>query len=650
MKPKIGVFVCECGPNIGERLDVPELVKFAQGLDGVGFARSHRLPCCSDGKKEMVEDIKAQQLTHVVVAGCSPRDHEATFMEVCREAGLNPHLFQMVNIREHCAWVIPDRQEATEKAKALVRAGVRRVVLHEALEDRTIDCVSDVMVVGAGPAGMEAALVLAHKGRHVTLLEKSPVIGGHAVRYEDLFPAMECAACMLEPKMEEVLHRHNITLLTCAEVEDVVGFFGNFTVKVRRHARRVDPAACIWCEECSKACPVSVPNEFHEGLAPRKAIYLPYPGALPNIAAIDYPNCLRSGGQDCHACADVCPFAAIHYDETDVVTDVHVGSVVLAVGFDLFDCRQIPNLGYGRIAEVYNNLEFERLLSVTGPSEGKLVMKNGQTPRSVAFVHCVGSRTPRFAPYCSGLCCMDAFKFSHLARKKASKDIQCFDIYRDLVAAGKGYHGLLDEQLAEGTEFIRTRDPNQVTVEAANGGCQLTIPQEGGSRKLSVDMVVLAAAVRPSADAAKLAQLFGVSIDADGFFSEEHGRLAPVSTTIGGVFIAGCAQGPKDVQASVAQADAAAGKILGTLLQGEKLPLPAITAHADAELCGGCKTCLSLCPYKAIHYVETEKRAEVNEALCKGCGTCAAACPTNAMQSRQFTRDQLFAEIEGLLS
>ena len=650
MSPRIGVFVCECGPNIGERLDVAELVRFAQGLDQVAFACSHRLPCSSDGKREVAETIKAHQLTHVVVAGCSPRDHEATFMEVCREAGLNPHLFQMVNIREHCAWVIPDGREATLKAKSLVRAGVRRVVLHESLEDKEIDCVSDVMVVGAGPAGLEAALALAHKGRQVTLVEKSPAIGGHAVRYEDLFPAMDCAACMLEPKMEEVLHRHNITLMTCAEVEDVVGFFGNFAVKVRRHARRVDPAACLWCEECSKACPVSVPNEFHQGLAPRKAIYLPYPGALPNLATIDYDHCLRSRGEDCHACRDVCPFAAINYDESDEVTEVRVGSVVLAIGFDLFDCRQLPHLGYGRLPEVYNNLEFERLLSVTGPSEGKLVMKNGQAPRSIAFVHCVGSRTPGLAPYCSGLCCMDAFKFSHLARKKAGPDIRCFDIYRDLVAAGKGYHGLLDEQVAAGTEFIRTPDPNQVAVEAADGGCRLTIPQGEASRTLTVDMVVLAAAVRPSAGAAKLAQLFGVNLDADGFFAEEHGRLAPVSTTVGGVFIAGCAQGPKDVQASVAQADAAAGKILGTLLLGEKLPLLAITAHADAELCGGCKTCLALCPYKAIHYVEAERRAEVNQALCKGCGTCAAACPSQAMQSRQFTREQLFAEIEGLLS
>jgi heterodisulfide reductase subunit A len=644
------VFVCECGPNIGERLDVAELVRFAQELDQVAFACSHRLPCSSDGKREVAETIKAHQLSHVVVAGCSPRDHEATFMEVCREAGLNPHLFQMVNIREHCAWVISDGREATLKAKSLVRAGVRRVALHESLEDKEIDCVSDVMVVGAGPAGLEAALALAHKGRQVTLVEKSPAIGGHAVRYEDLFPAMDCAACMLEPKMEEVLHRHNITLMTCAEVEDVVGFFGNFAVKVRRHARRVDPAACLWCEECSKACPVSVPNEFHQGLAPRKAIYLPYPGALPNLATIDYDHCLRSRGEDCHACRDVCPFAAINYDESDEVTEVRVGSVVLAIGFDLFDCRQLPHLGYGRLPEVYNNLEFERLLSVTGPSEGKLVMKNGQAPRSIAFVHCVGSRTPGLAPYCSGLCCMDAFKFSHLARKKAGPDIRCFDIYRDLVAAGKGYHGLLDEQVAAGTEFIRTPDPNQVVVEAADGGCRLTIPQGEASPTLTVDMVVLAAAVRPSAGAAKLAQLFGVNLDADGFFAEEHGRLAPVSTTVGGVFIAGCAQGPKDVQASVAQADAAAGKILGTLLLGEKLPLLAITAHADAELCGGCKTCLALCPYKAIHYVEAERRAEVNQALCKGCGTCAAACPSQAMQSRQFTREQLFAEIEGLLS
>ena len=344
MRQKIGVFICECDPilaNVLTFLNWCALPKDLPAWDSPARTAC-RVPATERRKSSKTSRRSSSPMSWWQAA--HPRDHEATFMEVCREAGLNPHLFQMVNIREHCAWVVPDVQEATEKAKTLVQAGVRRVALHQPLEDRTIDCVSDVMVVGAGPASIGGALALAQKGRHVTLVEKSPVIGGHAVRYEDLFPAMECAACMLEPKMEEVLHRHNITLLTCAEVEDVVGFFGNFTVKVRRHARRVDPAACIWCEECSKACPVSVPNEFHEGLGPRKAIYLPYPGALPNIAAIDYANCVRSGGQDCHACRDVCPFAAINYDETDVVTEIHVGSVVLAVGFELSIVDKFPTL------------------------------------------------------------------------------------------------------------------------------------------------------------------------------------------------------------------------------------------------------------------------------------------------------------------
>ena len=286
---------------------------------------------------------------------------------------------------------------------------------------------------------------------------------------------------------------------------------------------------------------------------------------------------------------------------------------------------------------------------MTGPSEGKLVMKNGQTPRSVAFVHCVGSRTPRFATYCSGLCCMDAFKFSHLARKKARKDIQCFDIYRDLVAAGKGYQGLLDEQMVEGTEFIRTRDPNQVTVEAANGGCLLTIPQEQGSRKLAVDMVVLAAAVRPSSDVAKLAQLFGVTVDADGFFSEEHGRLAPVSTTIGGVFIAGCAQGPKDVQARSRRQMRRPAESSARSCRARSCPCPPSQPTPTQSYVAGARRVCRCAPTRRST-MWRPNGAPRSTRLCKGCGTCAAACPTNAMQSHQFTRDQLFAEIEGLLS
>lgn len=644
---RIGVFVCRCGPNIADRLDTAALVAAALDMEDVVHAAAHDLPCSEPGRQELVQAIEKNKLERIVVAGCSPRDHEQTFMGVCEHAGLNPYAVQMINIREHCAWVIEDSKEATQKAIHLIRAGIRRVALHQPLEKREMECVSDVLVIGAGIAGMEAALDLAQKDRTVYLVEQSPAIGGHSVRYEDVYPAMECAACMLEPKMDEVLHKENIKLMTCTRVEEVVGFYGNFTIRLRRRARSVDGEACLGCGECARACPVSTDNEFDEGLGQRKAIYIPYPGALPNVSVLDRKHCLRSKGENCRKCEEACPFGAVKLDQEDRIEEIKVGSVVLATGFDAFDPSAIPELGYGRIDEVYTSLEFERLLSATGPTEGRIVMKNGKEPESIAFVHCVGSRSAEHIPYCTGLCCLYALKFAHLARKKLP-GVHCVDIHQVLTLPGKDSCDLLHGEMKDGLEMIRTDSIHNISIREADGKCVLTLPEKGDPREITADMVVLAVAMTPAKGTGELAELFGLPLDRFGFFQEEHGRLSPMSTNVGGVYVAGCAQGPKDIPASVAHAAAAAGRVLSKLIKGEKLQLESITAHADADRCGGCKTCISMCPFKAITYDSEKKAAQVNEALCKGCGTCAAACPSGAMESRHFTVQQLFAEIEGL--
>ena len=647
---KVGVFVCECGPNIAEKIDVDALVQFAAELEGVSFAKKGGLPCSADGKMQMTDDIKAQELERVVVVGCTPREHEKTFMDVAEGAGMNPFLVHMVNIREQVAWVVPDPEAALQKAKSLVRAGVRRVLLNQPLEKQEMEAESTAVVLGAGVAGMEAALVLAQKNRKVYVLEKDPCVGGHANQYEEVFPAMECGSCMLEPKLDTLLHSDNIEVLTYSEIEEVLGFYGNFTIKVKKKARSVVPEACFGCDECMKACPVKdIPNKFTQGFTNRSAIYIPYPGALPFVAVIDRDHCLRFKGQECSACADACPFGAVDFTQQDETIEINAGSVVLAPGFTQFDCTRIPTLGYKRIPEVYTGLEFETLLSSSGPTEGELLMKNGDKPKSIAFLHCIGSRSQEFNSYCSGTCCMYTMKFGHLARKKLP-EAEIFDVHANLSIPGKGYFELFQNMDTDGIKTVRTPDPNKVDVKPVGNRCMLTVPAESGPpRTMMVDMVVLAAGIEPAEDTERLSELFGVPLDNLGFFEEQHGRLGSVSTNIEGVQVAGCAQGPKDIQQAVVQGAAAAGKILGSLVPGEKIELSSITAQAMEELCGGCKVCIPVCPYRAIAYDAEERRATVNEALCKGCGTCASACGSGAMQARHFTRDQISAEIEGVL-
>ncbi|MFH1531052.1 MAG: CoB--CoM heterodisulfide reductase iron-sulfur subunit A family protein [Pseudomonadota bacterium] len=594
----------------------------------------------------MSQDIRDQGLNRLVVVACSPREHEKTFMEVCSQAGLNPYLLQMVNIREQCSWVVADREAATRKAKTLLRAGVRRVALHDPLERQEMTAHSSALVVGAGVAGIEAALVLAQEGREVYVVEKTPCVGGMANRYEDVFPAMECGSCMLEPKLDQLLHQDNIHVFTCAEIEEVVGFFGNYTVRIRKKARSVDPSACYGCDDCMKACPVQdIPNEFNQGLDARAAIYVPYPGSLPNAAVVDRSRCLHFHGSDCTACAQACPFGAIDLDAVDEVIEVEVGGVVLAPGFTQFDCARIPSLGYGRVPEVYTSLEFESLLASGGPTGGEIRMRSGEAPSSIAFLHCIGSRSEDYNAYCSGTCCLYTMKFAHLAHKKLP-DAQIYDVHADHSVAGKGYFELFRTLQKDRIRSVRTEDPNRILVEHRGGPCLLTLPDTGAD-PIEADMVVLSPAMEPAADTREIAKLFGVPVDSLGFFREEHGRLGAVNTNIEGVYITGCAQGPKDIQSSVIQGAAAAGKILSSLVRGEMIQLETLTAWADEERCAGCKVCISVCPYKAITYDLEERLVSVNEALCRGCGTCAAACGSGAMTSRHFTRGQIFAELEG---
>ncbi|MFH1415191.1 MAG: CoB--CoM heterodisulfide reductase iron-sulfur subunit A family protein [Elusimicrobiota bacterium] len=650
MSEKTGVYICDCGTNIAGALEIEKLIEFASGLEDVNLAKNHKLLCSEEGKEFLKTEIEENGLKRVVIAACSPKQHESTFMKALDSAGLNPYLMQMVNIREQCAWVTPDKDQATEKAKAFIRAAVKRVMLHEPLEKKKIDCVPDGLVIGSGVSGIEAALTMAQKGRKVYLVEKSPSVGGRVARYEDVFPNLECASCMLEPKLDELLHDDNIEVLTNSEVEEVLGFYGNFAVKIRKKARSVDMDKCIGCGACYEPCPVSVKNEFDEGLSERKAIYVPYPGALPNVPVIDRQNCLRYNGEECTVCRDACPFEAIKYEDEDELIEKNVGGIVLATGFDIFDCTKLPSLGYGEHKEVYTSLEFERILSSTGPTEGKILMKGGREPGSIAIIHCVGSRDREHNGHCSSVCCMYSVKFAAMIKEKL-ENTDVVQVYRDWTLPGKGYQQFYDATVEKGVRTVQVSGPNNIEVADNGSGLRVNcVDISGRAIAIEADMVILCPAIEAASNAGQVADMFSVSRAEDGFFEEQNAKLEPVSTMTEGIFIAGCNQGPKDIQSSVAQGAAAAGRVLSGLVPGEQLELEAVISETDEDLCSGCKTCIQVCPYKAITYDEEKKITVISEVLCKGCGTCAAVCPGGAASGRHFKNKQIIAEISALVT
>ncbi|HSD84052.1 MAG TPA: CoB--CoM heterodisulfide reductase iron-sulfur subunit A family protein, partial [Anaerolineae bacterium] len=425
---RVGVYVCHCGSNIAGVVDVVDVAKWAAKLPNVIVSREYKFMCSSPGQDLIEKDIKELGLNRVVVASCSPQLHEPTFRNACLRAGLNPYLFEMANIREQDAWVTTDKAEATKKAKALTAAAVSRVAYQEPLEALLVPIDSNVLVVGGGIAGIQAALEIADSGSHVYLVEREPSIGGHMAQFDKTFPTLDCSACILTPKMVNVGHHKNITLLTWSEVEAVDGYVGNFSVTIRKKARYVDESICTGCGVCQEKCPKKVIDEvFEAGLGYRKAIYTPFPQAVPNYPVIDRENCTYFIKGTCKACEKFCAPGAIRFDQKDEILTVKVGNIILATGYDLFDARQVSNYGYGRLPNVFTSLEFERLTNAAGPTSGKVVLRDGKTaPKAVGIIHCVGSRDKNYNNYCSVICCMQGLKFAHLVHEKTGADVYNF--------------------------------------------------------------------------------------------------------------------------------------------------------------------------------------------------------------------------------
>ncbi|MHC4981070.1 MAG: FAD-dependent oxidoreductase [Planctomycetota bacterium] len=657
-QPRIGVYICHCGTNIAAKVDTDAARAFAETLPGVVVARDYKFMCSDPGQELIQQDIQEQNLNRIVVASCSPLLHEATFQNACAEAGLSPFQFQMANIREHVSWVTRDQQLALEKSKALIAGAVRRVSRASPLEKKRLPVHGDVLVVGGGIAGIHAALTLAEAGRRVYLVEREPTIGGHMAKFDKTFPTLDCSACILTPKMSAVKNHPNITLWSYSEVESVSGFAGNFTVTVKRKPRYVHEDLCVGCAECVEACvfkkaKVQLDDEFNLGLSKRKPVYMPFPQATPAAVVIDPDSCLQVvKGKCAQTCVEACDRDAIDFDQEEQHIEVEVGAILLTTGFKTFDPNRMPEYGYGRYPNVYTSLEVERLVNASGPSGGEIVLRDGTTPKSVAIIHCVGSRDRKHNAYCSKVCCMYSLKLAHLVKERT--DAEVFNFYIDMRTPGKGYEEFYDRLLEEDVQFIRGRvaEVTDWAMTHAEKG-KLVIRAEdtlvGSPRRIPVDMVILAVGLEPQADAEEVRRRFNISCSKEGWFMERHPKLAPVATFTDGVWLAGCCQGPKDIPETVAQAGAAAAEALALLDRGY-VEIEPDSAWIDEDACSGCKTCIPMCPFSAISRDEQRQIAVINEALCKGCGTCVAACPSGAAQQNLFTDEQIYEEIDGVLA
>jgi heterodisulfide reductase subunit A len=667
---RIGVFVCWCGENIGRTVDCPKVAAEAAEFPGVVHSVDYKYMCSDPGQGLVKEAIREKKLTGVVVAACSPRMHESTFRRACAEAGLNPFLCEMANIREHCSWVHEDRGEATAKAVQLVRVMVEKVKRNEALFPIKVPVTKRALVIGGGIAGIQAALDIANGGKKVVLVEKEPSIGGHMAQLSETFPTLDCSQCILTPRMVEAATHPNITLHTYAEVESVSGFIGNFDVKIRLKARSVDIKKCTGCGLCAQKCPQKkIPSEFDEGLGMRTAIYTPFAQAVPNKPVIDRAHCTKFLNGKCGICQKICPVGAVDYTQEDTFIEEKVGAIVVATGYRLYDFRNgekdygiegYGEYGYGQYKDVIDGLQFERLASASGPTGGEILRpSDGKPPEKVVFIKCVGSRDcAKGLSYCSKICCMYIAKHAMLYKHKVHHGT-AYVFYMDIRAGGKSYDEFVRRAIEEdGAVYIRGR----VSRIYKRGGKLVVVGADtllggtgGGRVEIEADLVVLATAMRPQYGIEALAQKLSISYDEYGFLSEAHPKLRPVETNTAGIFLAGACQGAKDIPEAVGQASGAAAKVLG-LFSGDELEREPIVAHVNQSQCVGCFYCEQVCPYHAIEREEKRDKAgnliarvaKVNAGLCQGCGACVATCRSNSIDLDGFSAEQVFSQIGGL--
>jgi len=663
---RIGVFVCHCGENISATVDCEKVAAVAAEFPGVVYSVDYKYMCSDPGQTLVKEAIIKHRLDGVVVSACSPRMHEPTFRRATEEAGLNPYLCEMANIREHCSWVHEKGDAATGKAIDTIRTLVEKVKRNTPLQPIRVPITKTALVIGGGVAGIQAALDIANAGHKVIMVERDPSIGGHMSQLSETFPTLDCSQCILTPRMVEVAQNKNIKLYSYAEVESVDGFIGNFKVKIRKKAKSIDESLCTGCGECTTKCPMKkIPSEFEQFLGKRPAIYIPFPQAVPNKPVIDKERCTYYLKGKCKICEKVCPTKAIRFDQEDEFIDVEVGAIVVATGIDIKGTDFFPEYGYGKYKDVITGLQFERLASASGPTGGEIRRpSDGTIPKKIVFVKCAGSRDPaKGIEYCSKICCMYTAKHTMLYKHKVH-DGTAYVFYMDIRAGGKNYEEFVRRAISEdGAQYIRGRVSK---IYEKNGklmvyGADTLLSAR--AVEIEADMVVLATASVASSGAEELAQRLHTSYDQYNFFSEAHPKLKPIETNTGGIFLAGACQFPKDIPESVMMASGAAGKV-ACLFANDELTREPIVAEVNRKgapyysTCVSCFMCIPVCPYQAIDREQIKDRngnlikelARVNPGLCQGCGTCVALCRSKSIELHGFSNSQMMAEIIAVLN
>ena len=659
---KIGVFVCHCGTNIAATVDVARVAEMLGREPGVVFATDYPYMCSQTGQQMIQDKIRELGLTGVVICSCSPRMHEQTFRKACAKAGLNDYMVEIANIREQCSWIHKDRQEATEKAILLGRAAIAKVQLDAPLTAGSSPVTKRALVIGGGIAGIQTALDIAEAGFEVDIVEKQPTIGGKMTQIDKTFPTLDCAACILTPKMVDCAQNDKIHIYAYSEVEHVGGFVGNFHVKIRRKARFVKEDVCTGCGACTEKCPQKkVPNEFNLGLDTRRAIYIPFAQAVPKVATIDPDSCNMLKNGKCGVCAKVCTAGAIDYKQKDEIVEREYGAIVAATGFQPIDLSKFDEFAYSKSPDVVSSLEFERLMNAAGPTGGTLLRpSDGAHPKTIVFVQCVGSRcedAQKGKSYCSKICCMYTAKHAMLCREKYP-DTDVYVFYIDVRTPGKNFDEFYRRAVEEyGVHYIKGM-VGKVVPEGGKLKVQASDLLDNRQLHIDADMVVLAAAIEPDKSARSVATMLTASMDTNDFFTEAHPKLRPVESPTAGVFLSGTCQGPKDIPETVAQASAAAAKVIGLLCKDSLTCNPCV-AEPNEQMCNGCSNCEKVCPYGAITYADKEFRgpnrttlirrvAQVNPAICQGCGACTVACMSGAMDLKGFSNKQILAEVDAI--